>query len=579
MPHSWRLANTLTVAAALAAPLAWLAYLIVRMLREGLGQDYTVNQFQELVSWVNIALVPLLAILALTTFLSTGNRQAEALAVAALAFAAVFPLHRLFTAAQNDITFRFFGTPARCLFVILFVALSGRTAPVPPVRRRRRVILILVLTGGLALLLRFSLKGFLEELAATQSSRFTWIYDFLELLAFVLAGKVALRLAATEPSRETPAPLRLAAAFGLTAAQALFFLFSNRPDAFWWGGNVLWALATLLEIWAMFSTASGYAAGPGGAPRTLAIGSTLGNYEILGWLGEGGMGQIFKARNRRLRREVAVKVIRPQQLANPETLERFRREARATASLAHPNIVQVYDAAETDGLHYLVMEYVPGKDLGELLIDRGPLPPALACEYIRQASLGLQHAHERNLIHRDIKPANLLLAADGTQVKLLDLGVARVQIPDAPESSLSDLTQTGAVMGTPAYLAPEQARHPRHADIRADIYSLGCTLYHLLTGQVPFPGVTLAEVVLQHQLEEPPPIDQWRAGIPADLQVILRKMMAKRPEDRYQIPADVADALAPFARVDADLLASWGSENLLSAPPVGVSTPAHPDGS
>jgi tRNA A-37 threonylcarbamoyl transferase component Bud32 len=565
MPRSWRLAKILAMAAVLAAPLAWLAYLIVRMLEQGRGQDYAVNQFQELVSWVNIALVPLLAILALTTFLSTGNRQAEALAVAALVFAAVFPLHRLFTAAQNDITFRFFGTPARCLFVILFVALSGRTAPVAPAGRRGRVFLILVLSGGLALLLRFGLKGFLEALAAHHSSALPWMYDLMELLTLVVAGYAALRLAAMTPSPEAPAPMRLAIALGLTAEQALFFLFSDRPDPFWWGANVLWTAATMLEIWAMFSTASRFPAGSGGPAGTLTIGATLGNYEIVGSLGEGGMGQIFKARNRRLRRDVAIKVLRPRQLASPETLERFQREARATARLAHPNIVQVYDAAETDGLHYLVMEYVRGKDLAALVLDRGPLPPALACEYIRQASLGLQHAHERNLIHRDIKPANLLLTADGRQVKLLDLGIARVQVPDDPDSSLSELTQTGAVMGTPAYLAPEQARDPRHVDIRADIYSLGCALYHLLTGQVPFPAVTLAEVVLQHQLEEPAPIDQWRPDIPSDVQAIVRKMMAKRPDERYQTPAAVTDALAPFARVDADLLASWGSGNHHSA--------------
>src|SRR5262249_5960744 len=159
-------------------------------------------------------------------------------------------------------------------------------------------------------------------------------------------------------------------------------------------------------------------------------------------------------------------------------------------------------------------EYVEGKDLAELLDRHGALPVPLACHYIRQACLGLQHAHERGLVHRDIKPANLLLTADGSQVKLLDLGVARFQHPDERDVSIAQLTQTGAVMGPPAYLAPEQARDPRHVDIRADIYSLGCTLYHLLAGQVPFDGVTLAEVVLRHQLEEPAPVEKMRPEVP-----------------------------------------------------------------
>jgi tRNA A-37 threonylcarbamoyl transferase component Bud32 len=571
IPHSWRLLRNLGVVALLIAPLVWFVYLI---LNPGPSQDYRLSGFQELVSWVNIALIPLLAILALTTYLSTGNRQAEALAVAALIFAAVFPMHRLFTALQNDITFRFYSTPARFLFVALFLALSGKTARTPVAQRRRKVILVILVPAILTVILRFGLKGSLEDLIATQGSNLALVRDAMELLTILLAGIAALRLVGVEPSGEVPAPARLAAAFVLTAEQSLFLLLSDPPDPFWWGANVLWVMATLLEIWAMFSTAdvSRFPEGPVDSQRSLTIGSKLGSYVIVGWLGEGGMGQIFKARHRRLNREVAIKVIRPQQLANPETLQRFHREARATARLSHPNIVHVHDAAETDGMHYLVMEYVNGKDLGELVLDRGPLPPPLACEYIRQASLGLQHAHECGLIHRDIKPANLLLTEDGTQVKLLDLGVARFLVPDESDLSVNELTQTGAVMGTPAYLAPEQARDPRHADIRADIYSLGCTLYHLLIGQVPFPGVTLAEVVLQHQLEEPAPIDERRPGIPPELQVVLRKMMAKRPEDRYQVPAEVVDALAPFAKIDPDVLAAWMAANTPPSTAVEIST-------
>jgi tRNA A-37 threonylcarbamoyl transferase component Bud32 len=575
MAGSWRLTRNLSGAVVLFVPLAWFVYLKLGLSQEAEPRpEYELNQFQELMSWVNVALIPLLAVLALATHLSTGNRQAEALAVAALAFAAVFPMHRLFTAAQNYYTFLFYGTPARFIFAASFLALSGRTAPAPVAGRRLKVLLIGMLAIVLALG-RYALKGNLDELAERHGSSLRWVFDIMELFTILLAGCAVFRLAAAEPSPAIPAPGRLAVAFILTAEQSLFLFYSNPPDPLWWTANVLWGSATVLEIWAMFTTADvgRLQMGLSDPSRSLTLGSTLGSYVIVGWLGEGGMGQIFKARHRRLKREVALKVIRPHQLANPEALQRFQREARAAARLAHPNIVQVYDAAESDGRHYLVMEYVDGKDLADLVRDRGPLPVPLACEYIRQASLGLQHAHERALIHRDIKPANLLVTADGTQVKLLDLGVARVQLPDDPDSAVSDLTQTGAVMGTPAYLAPEQARDPRHVDIRADIYSLGCTLYHLLTGQVPFRGVTLAEVVLQHQLEEPTPIDEARPGIAAEAQTVLRKMMAKRPEDRYQVPAEVVEALEPLAKVDPEMLASWMAGEQRPVSSGGVSTP------
>jgi tRNA A-37 threonylcarbamoyl transferase component Bud32 len=577
MARSWRLARNLSLGVLLLAPLAWFFHLILdQTVAPGSQPEYEIDQFQELVSWVNIALIPLLALLALAAYLSTGNRQAEALAVAALAFAAVFPLHRLFTAAQNTTTFLFYGTPARFLFVVAFLAISGRTTPAPATGRRLKIFLLVLIAGSLGLV-RYTLKSYLDELAEQPNEFLTRSIDVLQLLTILLAGLAALRLAAAEPSPALPAPWRLAVAFGWTAEQSLFLLFSKPPDSLWWAANVLWGLSSVLEIWALFSILdAGNQAEPGQTPRPVTIGSTLGHYAIEGWLGEGGMGQIFRARHRRLNREVAIKVIRPQQLTNPETIRRFQREARAAARLAHPNIVQVYDAAESDGNHYLVMEYVDGKDLADLVLDRGPPPVALACEYIRQAALGLQHAHEQGLVHRDIKPANLLLTADGQQVKLLDLGVARVLVADDTEEGLRELTQTGAVMGTPAYLAPEQARDPRQVDIRADIYSLGCTMYHLLTGRVPFQGVTLAEVVLQHQLEEPTPTDEVRPGVPPEVQAVLRKMMAKRPEDRYQTPAEVVEALAPFARLEAEELAGWIAGHYRPATPGDVSTKSVP---
>ena len=193
------------------------------------------------------------------------------------------------------------------------------------------------------------------------------------------------------------------------------------------------------------------------------------------------------------------------------------------------------------------MEYVEGTDLARLLKERGPLPVAQACDYARQAALGLQHAHERGLVHRDIKPSNLLVTTKGAQVKVLDLGLARLDLIGgrAPETQL---TEVGAVMGTPDYIAPEQALDTRQADQRADIYSLGCTLYHLLTGQPPFPDGTLAQKLLRHQQTDPAPVESLRADLPAGLALVVRKMMAKHPRDRYQTAGEVAGALELFAR-------------------------------
>jgi formylglycine-generating enzyme required for sulfatase activity/tRNA A-37 threonylcarbamoyl transferase component Bud32 len=276
----------------------------------------------------------------------------------------------------------------------------------------------------------------------------------------------------------------------------------------------------------------------------------LGPYLLLERLGEGGMGTVFKARHRTLGRLAALKVIRKERLENPDAVKRFHREVRAAAQLNHPNVVLAFDAAEAGSRTFLVMEYVEGIDLAKLVKAKGPLPVATACEYVRQAALGLQHAHERGLVHRDIKPANLLLAkaspgASGSAplVKVLDMGLARLQESAGGDSS-DTLTKTGAVMGTPDFLAPEQARRSHEVDIRADLYSLGCTLYFLLTGQVPFPGGTLTEKLLKHQLEEPVPVEQLRPEVPAGIAAVVRKLMAKRPEVRYQTPKEVADVLA-----------------------------------
>jgi serine/threonine-protein kinase len=280
--------------------------------------------------------------------------------------------------------------------------------------------------------------------------------------------------------------------------------------------------------------------------RDNAAGLVLGQYLLLERLGEGGMGQVFKARHQRLERIVALKVIRPERLTGPESVQRFQREARAAGRLHHPNIVAVYDADEVNGTHFIAMEYVEGADLAQLVKQRGPLPLPEACDSIRQAALGLQHAHERRLVHRDIKPHNLLRTSKGV-VKVLDMGLARLHnAADGGDGSTEALTREDAVMGTPDYIAPEQAVSSHSVDIRADLYSLGCTLYFLLAGKPPFFGGSLTEKLLKHQLDEPHPIEVLRPDVPPGLAAIVRKLMAKRPEQRYRTPAELAAALTPF---------------------------------
>jgi formylglycine-generating enzyme required for sulfatase activity/tRNA A-37 threonylcarbamoyl transferase component Bud32 len=288
----------------------------------------------------------------------------------------------------------------------------------------------------------------------------------------------------------------------------------------------------------------------------------LDQYVLLDRLGEGGMGQVFKARHLKLDRIVALKVMRQEQLAKPTAVKRFHREVQAAAQLTHPNIVLGFDAGQVGATHFFVMEYVDGTDFRRMVKQRGPLPVAQACDYIRQAALGLQHAHERGLIHRDIKPSNLLITSAGPgadashsrpsssqplapygTVKILDMGLARLSWLD-DEDSGSVLTRDGVMLGTVEYLAPEQAFNAHSVDIRADIYSLGCTFYFLLTGRVPFPEGGMTEKVLQHRVAEPTPVEQFRQDVPPNVIAVVKRMMAKRPEDRFQTPSEVAAALA-----------------------------------
>jgi eukaryotic-like serine/threonine-protein kinase len=286
----------------------------------------------------------------------------------------------------------------------------------------------------------------------------------------------------------------------------------------------------------------------------------VGPYQILERLGEGGMGRVFKVRHLRLCKLVALKVIRPERVTDPVASARFLREIQAAARLAHSNVVLVFDTGEADGVPYYAMQYVPGTDLARLVKQRGPLPVAQACNYVSQAAHGLQHIHESGMVHRDIKPSNLMVtaappAADPAAstrsapdvVKICDLGQARLceEAEDGPRRPA--LTQLGVVMGTADYMAPEQAVNSREADIRSDIYGLGCTLYFLLTGRPPYPGGTALEKLMRHQLEDPEPVERLRPDVPPGVAAVLRRMMARQPSERYQTPAEVAAALAPFA--------------------------------
>ncbi len=279
----------------------------------------------------------------------------------------------------------------------------------------------------------------------------------------------------------------------------------------------------------------------------------LGSYLLLEPLGKGGSGQVYKARHIRMQRLVAIKLLRPELVKDADATQRFYREIEVTSRMSHPNLVHAYEAGPMGNALVLVMEYVAGIDLDRMVRDSGALPVSQACDYIRQAAEGLQYAHTQGLIHRDIKPSNLLVAK--TQggpspglVKILDLGLARLQQP-AANSATKNLTMiggAGVMMGTPDYMAPEQALDLHSADIRSDIYSLGCTLFFLLTGQPPFPAATLAEKLIKHQQAEPP-FDLLPRTVPPDVQTALRKMLAKAGPQRYQTPGEVAAALKPFS--------------------------------
>ncbi len=273
---------------------------------------------------------------------------------------------------------------------------------------------------------------------------------------------------------------------------------------------------------------------PSGSLEPDLTGKTLGDFRLLRRLGRGGMGEVYLAEQDSLKRKVALKLLRADLAADASALQRFKAEALAVARATHANIVQVYAIGETDGLHYMALEFVEGRNLREYLEKKGPPEPLVALSIMRQVAAALQRASELGIIHRDIKPENILVTKKG-EVKVADFGLSRIFAGDQPPLNL---TQSGVTMGTPLYMSPEQVEG-KPVDPRSDIYSFGITAYHLLAGRPPFRGQTPYEVAFQHVQGEPEPLTSIRPDLPAELCAVVHKMMAKKPEDRYQTGRDI----------------------------------------
>ena len=302
--------------------------------------------------------------------------------------------------------------------------------------------------------------------------------------------------------------------------------------------------------------------------QQLIAGRTSGfkvdRYVLLDLIGQGGMGRVYLAQDTRLNRQVALKILSPERVNNPRAIARFQREARVGAQLQHENLVRIYDFGESSGRYYLVMEYIEGKTIGTLITDQGAIPAATAVRLVRQVAMGLEHAHRKGLIHRDVNPYNILVTRDGT-AKLADLGLA---IDLAEEDRV---TREGATVGTFDYVAPEQARQSHSADIRSDIYSLGCSLYHMCTGQVPFPTPSLPEKLFAHQAMEPTPLEKLVPDLPQGLAEVVQRMMRKSPEERYSTPLQVAQALESYE--DENSVATDRDDEQHATPETGVVSP------
>jgi len=278
--------------------------------------------------------------------------------------------------------------------------------------------------------------------------------------------------------------------------------------------------------------------------RSALVGKTLGGYKVLAQIAKGGMGSVYKAKQLALGRVVALKRLSTR-LAGEQFLQRFLNEARAAAKLSHPNIVQVYDIKQEYGFHFIAMEYVEGPTLRERIESGGAIPPSRAVEIGIDVAKALTCARESSIVHRDIKPDNVLLGETG-QVKVADFGLAKL----VDEAMVEDggYTQEGLGLGTPHYMAPEQASNAKAADHRADVYSLGVTMYHMLTGQPPFRAKSPLGVVTMHQSETPVPPSEYNPDVSESLCEVLSRMMAKAPDDRYQEPREVVEALEQVAK-------------------------------
>jgi serine/threonine protein kinase/CheY-like chemotaxis protein len=306
-------------------------------------------------------------------------------------------------------------------------------------------------------------------------------------------------------------------------------------------------------------------------------GLLLGNYEVLDRLGAGGMGTVFKARHRRMKRVVALKLLSPQLGQSQTFVQRFQREVEAAARLSHPHVVMAFDADEAEAGHFLVMEYINGRDLASEVRERGPLTLAEAVRATLETARALEYAHAQGVIHRDIKPANLLRDVGGA-VKVADLGLARFQ--DAlgrPGEPGAGLTEAGGMLGTADFMPPEQARDSSTIDHRADIYSLGCTLYFLATARPPYPGQTLMEVLLRHRDDPIPSLGAATPEAPPALDEVFQRMVAKKPADRYQSMSAVVrelEALRPT--LPSEVSAPTAAPQLLSGPggPPTILSPA-----
>ncbi len=290
--------------------------------------------------------------------------------------------------------------------------------------------------------------------------------------------------------------------------------------------------------------------------RGRSDGFFIGAYKILDRIGKGQMGGVYKAVHT-LGQLVALKILPSSKAKDQHVLGRFQREARLLTQLDHPNVVRSYQFGETGGIHFISMEFLEGDTLDEILARRKRLPWGEAVRVMHQALGGLQHLHEKRMVHRDLKPANLMLIPEArpendttwdATVKILDIGLGRELFDEnIPEGQIeTQLTIEGSVLGTPDYLAPEQAKDARSADVRADIYSIGCVLFHCLTGRPPFPETNIMTQMLMHATEKPVALATLVSDLPAGLQAVMDKMLAKSPADRYQTPQDAAEALTPF---------------------------------